>query len=82
VNRDDISTFAWGEVSKEQMAQYSLSFPPGIRDVKVAFVVTETNVYGLTRMFQTYSDIFAKTQVMVFDSLGEAEKWMLEEGDR
>lgn len=64
------------------MAQYSLSFPPGIRDVKVAFVVTETNVYGLTRMFQAYSDIFAKTQVMVFDSLGEAEKWMLEEGDR
>jgi hypothetical protein len=33
-------------------------------------------------MFQAYSDIFAKTQVMVFDSLGEAEKWMLEEGDR
>jgi hypothetical protein len=29
-----------------EMAQYSLSFPPGIRDVKVAFVVTETNMYA------------------------------------
>ncbi len=65
-----------------KMAQYSLSFPPGISDVKVAFVATETSEYGLTRMFQTYSDIYAKTQVMVFDNLEEAEKWMMDEGDR
>ena len=61
-----------------RMAEYSLSFPPGINDVKVAFVVTKTSVYGLTRMFQTYPDICAKTQVMVLDSLDEAEKWTME----
>lgn len=65
-----------------KMALYSLSFPPGISDVTVAFVVTETNVYGLTRMFQAYSDIYAKTQVMVYESHDEAEKWMREEEDR
>ena len=62
------------------MAQYSLSFPPGINDVKVVFVVTETMEYGLTRMFQTYSDLHASTQVMVFDTIDKAEKWMMEEG--
>ena len=61
-----------------EMAQYSLSFPPGINDVKVAFVATKTSAYGLTRMFQEYSDIYAKTQVMVFDNLDEAEKWMMD----
>jgi hypothetical protein len=64
------------------MAQYSLSFPPGIGDVKVAFVATETSAYGLTRMFQEYSDIYSETQVMVFDNLDEAEKWMMDEGDK
>ena len=65
-----------------EMAQYSLSFPPGISDVKVAFVAIKPSAYGLTRMFQEYSDIYAKTQVMVFDNLDEAEKWMMDEGDR
>ena len=64
------------------MAQYSLSFPPGIGDVRVAFVATKASAYGLTRMFQAYSDIYAKTQVMVFDDLDEAEKWMMDEEDR
>jgi hypothetical protein len=65
-----------------EMAQYSLSFPPGISDVKVAFVATRTSEYGLTRMFQEYSDIYSETQVMVFDNLDEAEKWMMDEGDK
>lgn len=61
-----------------QMAQYSLSFPPGIRDVKVAFIATKTNVYGLARMFQAYSDIYAKTQVKIFDTIEKAEQWITE----
>ena len=61
-----------------QMAQYSLSFPPGISDVKVAFVVTKGNEYGLTRMFQAYSEIYAITQVKIFASIEEAEKWMMQ----
>ena len=65
-----------------QMAQYSQSFPPGISDVKVAFVVTKANEYGLTRMFQTYSEIYAKTQVMIFAAIDKAEEWMMQEGDR
>jgi hypothetical protein len=64
-----------------KMAQYSLSFPPGISDVKVAFVVTKTNEYGLARMFQMYSDLYAKTQIMIFDTIDKAEKWMMEEKD-
>ena len=50
-------------------------------DAKVAFVVTKANEYGLTRMFQTYSELYAKTQVMVFDNLDEAERWMMDERD-
>lgn len=64
-----------------KMAQHSLSFAPGIRDVKVAFVVTKTNEYGLTRMFQAYSELCAKTQVNIFATIDEAEKWMTVEGD-
>jgi hypothetical protein len=61
------------------MAQYSLNFPEGIRDVKVAFVVSVSFEYGLTRMFQTYSDMYAKSQVMVFDTVEKAEEWMMED---
>ena len=61
-----------------QMAQYSQSFPPGISDVKVAFVVTKGNEYGLVRMFQAYSEIYAITQVKIFASIEEAEKWMMQ----
>ena len=64
-----------------EMAKHSLSFPPGIGDVKVAFVVTRTNEYGLTRMFQEYSESYAKTQVMIFDTIEQAEKWMMQEKD-
>jgi len=60
------------------MAQYSLWFPEGIRDVKVAFVVRKSLEYGLTRMFQAYSEMYAKSKVMIFDTVDKAEKWMME----
>ena len=61
-----------------EMARYSTKFPAGIRDVKVAFVVRKSLEYGLTRMFQTYSEMYAKSQVRVFNTLEEAEQWMME----
>jgi hypothetical protein len=61
-----------------EMARYSLKFPEGIRDVKVAFVVSKSLEYGLTRMFQTYSEMYAKSQVRIFDSIDKAEMWMRE----
>jgi hypothetical protein len=59
-----------------EMAAYSRKFPPGMNDVKVSFVVTKAMHYGLTRMFQIYSDMSAKTQIMIFQTIEEAEKWM------
>jgi hypothetical protein len=61
-----------------RMARYSLKFPEGIRDVKVAFIVSKTLEYGLARMFQTYSEMYAKSQVRIFDTIAKAEKWMTE----
>ena len=63
------------EVVKE-MAQYSLRFPPGINDVKVAFVTSRNLEYGLSRMFEMLSR--AKTPIHVFRAMDEAEKWMME----
>jgi hypothetical protein len=62
-----------------QMAQYSLKFPPGINDVKVAFVTSRPLEYGLSRMFEMVSH--AKTPISVFESIEEAEKWMTERED-
>ena len=62
-----------------QMTKHSLSFPEGIRDVKVAFVVKKTMEYGLVRMFQIYSEFYADTEVTIFDTTEEAERWMMEE---
>jgi hypothetical protein len=62
----------------QSMAKYSTRFPPGIRDVKVAFVVTENMEYGLTRMFQAYSEAFADTSVRVFRTMELAESWMIQ----
>lgn len=59
-----------------EMAQYSLKFPPGINDVKVAFLVSRNFEYGLSRMFQMSSD--SKTLIQVFRVMAEAEKWMIE----
>jgi hypothetical protein len=58
----------------KQMAQYSLNFPPGINDVKVAFVTSRPLEYGLSRMFEMTSR--AKTPIRVFDSIDDAQKWM------
>ena len=63
------------------MAKYSLSFPPGICDVKVAIVTARTLEYGLTRMFEMFSTD-AKSIVRVFKTMEEAEKWMMEEERR
>ena len=59
-----------------KMAQYSLSFPPGINDVKVAFATDKTLEFGLSRMFQSFSD--AKTPIRVFKTIKQAETWMIE----
>ena len=58
-----------------EMAQYSKRFPPGINDVKVAFVASRDFEYGLSRMFEMSSE--SKTPIMVFRTMEEAEKWMV-----
>ncbi|NNL76759.1 MAG: hypothetical protein HKO68_10535 [Desulfobacterales bacterium] len=58
------------------MAQYSLKFPPGINDVKVAFVTSTELEYGLSRMFENSSA--AKTPIRVFRAMDPAEKWIKE----
>ena len=60
----------------KQMAQYSLKFPSGINDVKVAFVTSRPLEYGLARMFEMASH--AKTPISVFETMDEAQKWMME----
>lgn len=57
------------------MATYSTKLPPGINDVKVAFVVKRKLEFGLSRMFEAYSSD-ADTDIAVFYSLDEAEEWM------
>jgi len=57
------------------MAQYSLRFPNGINNVKVAFVVGRELEYGLTRMFEAFSSN-AKTTIKIFKSLEQAKKWI------
>jgi hypothetical protein len=59
-----------------EMAQYPLKFPPGINDVKVAFVTGKDLEYGLSRMFEMSSR--AKTPIRVFREIAEAEAWMME----
>lgn len=60
-----------------EMAKHSLLYPPGICDVKVAFVVLKAHEYGLTRMFEAYSDLYAKSKVFIFYSIEEAEEWLM-----
>jgi hypothetical protein len=59
-----------------EMAQYSLRFPPGINDVKVAFVTSRDLEFGLSRMFEISSK--AVTPIRVFRAMDEAEEWMTE----
>ena len=61
----------------EEMAKYSMNFPPGINNVKVAFVAQRELEYGLSRMFEAYSRD-GKTSVAVFFTLEEAEDWLSE----
>ena len=57
------------------MARYALKFPPGINDVKVAFVASREMEYGLSRMFEAYStDVM--TTVSVFYKMEDAEAWL------
>jgi hypothetical protein len=69
----DLSTLESNTVI--EMAQYSLRFPPGINDVKVAFVVSRDFEYGLSRMFEMSSN--AKTPISVFRKIDEAERYMM-----
>ena len=59
-----------------EMAQYSTRFPPGINDVKVAFVTSRDIEYGLSRMFEMASS--SRTPISVFRTMDEAEKWLME----
>ena len=61
----------------KEMALHSAKFPPGINDVKVAFVASRELEYGLSRMFEAYS-MGEKTTVSVFYTLEEAEAWLSE----
>ena len=73
----DVDLSAIDSDTIRQMAKYSLTFPPGICDVKVAFVTAKTLEYGLTRMFEMFSTD-AKSMVRVFKTMKEAEMWMME----
>ena len=59
----------------QAMAHYSLKFPKGINDVKVAFAVTRDLEYGLTKIFEAFS-AKAKTNIEIFRSLEEAQEWV------
>lgn len=59
----------------QAMAQYSLRFPKGINDVKVAFAVARDLEYGLSKIFQAFSSK-AKTKIEVFRSIEGAEEWL------
>jgi hypothetical protein len=60
-----------------EMAEYSIKFPPGINDVKVAFVASRKLEFGLSREFEMYS-VDAKTTVSVFYTMADAENWLSE----
>jgi hypothetical protein len=69
----DLSALTHETIS--EMAQYSLRFPPGVGDVKVAFLTGRDLEYGLSRMFELVSR--AKTPIRVFRSIEEAEEWLM-----
>lgn len=57
-----------------EMAQYAKRFPPGINDVKVAFVTERDLEFGLSRMFEMTSK--SPTPIGVFRSMNDARDWM------
>ena len=50
----DLSLLDSGTIA--EMARYSTRFPPGVNDVKVAFVAGRELEYGLSRMFEFFSE--------------------------
>lgn len=58
------------------MAQHSTKYPPGINDVKVAFVAGRGLEFGLSRMFTAFSEE-ARTKISVFYSRSDAEDWLV-----
>jgi hypothetical protein len=71
----DLSAFDTATIAG--MATYSLNFPPGINDVKVAFVASRPLEFGLSRVFQAHAEE-SKTTISVFYSMEEAEAWLSE----
>ena len=57
-----------------EIAQYPISFPPGINDVKVAIVTDKDFEFELAQMVQMSS--FRTKEVAVFRSMDDAEKWV------
>ena len=59
-----------------ELGQHLPPFPPGIGDVKVAFVAPGNVEFGLCRMFEMTCQGAAKIQV--FRTMAEAEQWLKE----
>ena len=59
------------------MAQYPMKFPPGISNVKVAFVASRGLEFGLSRMFQALSGD-RSSAISVFYTMEDAETWLSE----
>lgn len=68
----DLSSLSTATV--QRLAQYSLGFPGGINDVKVAFVTGRDLEYGLARMFEMTCK--GNTPIFVFRDLESAENWL------
>jgi len=74
-NEADLSSLAADTI--KEMAQYSLKFPPGVGDVRVAFVTNRDLEFGFSRMFELSS--MAKTPIRVFREMDHALRWMADE---
>lgn len=66
---------ALDSITIASMAQHSTRYPPGINDVKVAFVAGRELEFGLSRMFGAYS-LRAMTAIAVFYEMQDAEAWL------
>jgi hypothetical protein len=59
----------------QEAAEFSAQSPIG----PVAIIASENAVFGLARMFQTYSDISGRDNVGVFRTFDEAQSWLSNE---
>jgi len=57
------------------MAKHASQYPPGINDVKVAFVAERALEFGMGRLFGAHAED-EKTPVAVFYDMEEAEAWI------